>query len=315
MSDDERGQDEPRMSPITRRIVNSSAAIALEKIEEITFQHTVLCQTSMPYQRTSERRIERRNGIVRLLMEAGSALDPDRGDYVDQPLPHGPKARLILTHLNREAMRRQNPVVELEDSLTGYVRNLLARSPNGREVASFKNQMTQLAVATIRLGVVKERRAIQFNTQVVDALDLWAPSDPNQRVIWPSTVTLNQRYFESLVEHAVPLDERAIRALQHSAVALDVYAWLAQRLHRVPMGRGQFLPWLSLHEQFGGGYKRLRAFRAFFLAQLRAVHTQYPQARIDVEGTQGIRLWHSPPPVPPSLMTGPGTTITGTVTE
>ena len=123
--------DEPRMTAITRRIVESSAAIALERLDDITFQHTVLCQTSMPYQRTDVRRLQRRNGNVLLLMEAGFALDPATEEYVEQPLPHGPKARLILTHLNREAMRRQDPVVELDDSLTGYVRNLLARTPNG----------------------------------------------------------------------------------------------------------------------------------------------------------------------------------------
>ncbi|MCY4671753.1 MAG: replication protein RepA [Rhodococcus sp.] len=312
MTDDEHNE-EPRMSPITRRIVNSSAAIALEEIDDITFQHTVLCQTSMPYQRTAARRLERRNGIVRLLMEAGEALDPVRGEFIATPLPYGPKARLILTHLNREAMRRQDPVVELEDSLTGYVRNLLDRSPNGREIAAFKNQMTQLSVSTIRLGVVKDRRAIQFNTQVVDALDLWAPSDPDQRVIWPSTVTLNTRYFESLMEHAVPLNERAVRALQHSAVGLDIYAWLAQRLHRIPAGHSQFVPWTGLHTQFGTGYKLIRQFRVFFLKQLRAVLTQYPNARVEVEGTNGMRLHRSPPPVRPKLISGPGGTINGTL--
>ena len=169
--------------------------------------------------------------------------------------------------------------------------------------------MTQLSVSTIRLGVVQERRAIQLNTQIVDALDLWAPADPNQRVIWPSTVTLNTRYFESLMEHAVPLDERAVRALQHSAVGLDLYAWLAQRLHRIPLGHSQFVPWSGLHTQFGSGYKQVRQFRTFFVKQLRAVLTQYPGARVEVEGTSGLRLRRSPAPVPPRLMRGPGRTI------
>ena len=57
-------------------------------------------------------------------------------------------------------------------------------------------------------------------------------------------------YFESLTRHAVPLDERAIAALAHSAMALDVYCWLAQRLHRIPEGKPQFVPWAALFEQF-----------------------------------------------------------------
>ena len=316
MTDDRDEQSKPkRLSPITRRIINTSAAIALEDLEDITFQHTVLCQTSMPYRSVQVRRWERRNGAVRLVMEAGEALDPDKAEFVDMPLPHGPKARLILTHLNREAMQQQQPVIELDDSLTAYVRNVLGYSPNGREIGAFKDQITQLAVSRMRLGMLQQGHAIQVNAQVVDAFDLWAPANPDQHVMWPSTIELNQRYFESLLEHAVPLDERAIRGLQHSAVALDVYAWLAQRLHRISEGKSQFIPWAALHEQFGAGYKEVRFFRRCFLEQLRAVHTQYPQARIEVEGTKGIRLCHSPPPVPLRLITGPGTTLNGELSE
>ena len=111
------------------------------------------------------------------------------------------------------------------------------------------------------------------------------------------------------MRHAVPLDERAVAALAHSALALDIYTWLAQRLHRVPNGRGQFAPWPAIHEQFGGGYQQIRQFRGFFLKQLRAVQTQYPQARIEADET-GVRLRNSPPPVPPRLLVpGYGTTL------
>ena len=106
----------------------------------------------------------------------------------------------------------------------------------------------------------------------------------------------------------MPLDERAVAALAHSAVALDTYTWLAQRLHRIAEGREELVPWAPLHEQFGAGYAEIRFFRRFFLAQLRAVHTQYPQARITAD-EKGLRLRHSRPPVAPKLLSGPGTTF------
>lgn len=37
---------------------------------------------------------------------------------------------------------------------------------------------------------------------------------------------------------AVPLNETAVMRLAHNAMALDIYTWLAQRLHRVPEGPG-----------------------------------------------------------------------------
>jgi len=55
-------------------------------------------------------------------------------------------------------------------------------------------------------------------------------------VLWPSVIRLSHEYFTSLQNHAVPLDEQALGGLAHSAMALDTYAWLAQRLHRVPQG-------------------------------------------------------------------------------
>jgi hypothetical protein len=115
-------------------------------------------------------------------------------------------------------------------------------------------------------------------------------------------VALSLDYFETLSRHAVPLDERAVAALAKSATALDAYCWLAQRLHRIPAGKPQFVPWAALYEQFGEGYSLVRQFRAFFVRQLRQVQTAYPAARIETDG-HGMRLWHSPPPLLKRLVT------------
>jgi len=53
----------------------------------------------------------------------------------------------------------------------------------------------------------------------------------------------------SLQTHAMPLNERALAGLVHSAMALDLYAWLAQCLHRVPRRQTYFVPWASLEER------------------------------------------------------------------
>lgn len=68
---------------------------------------------------------------------------------------------------------------------------------------------------------------------LIRRFDVWFPKDPRQRTLWPSEVHLSQAFFDSLLNHAQPLDPRAIRGLQHSARALDSYVWLANRLPRV----------------------------------------------------------------------------------
>jgi len=129
----------------------------------------------------------------------------------------------------------------------------------------------------------------------VSEFEIWG-SDERQRVLWPSTVSLSHAYFESLQRHAVPLDERALVVLAHSAMALDLYAWLAQRLHRIPKPHRQLVPWVALWDQFGQGYARLRKFREKFLQALRQVHVVYPAAKLEVNG-KGLLLYTSPPPV------------------
>ena len=113
-------------------------------------------------------------------------------------------------------------------------------------------------------------------------------------MLWPATVRLGGAYIHSRGRHAVPLGCRA--AQSSSSMALGVYVWLAQRLHRVPTGKPQFVDWNSLHEQFGQGYDRIRDFRRRFLQTLHQVGAAYPTARITADD-RGLSLEHSPPPV------------------
>ena len=293
-------------SAVHHRLIEASVDIALASCEQIVFQHTVLCQTGMPYRNPGEsvRRWERRNGVVVLEIDAGRIMHPVKQQFVDMPLPFGARARLILIHLNGEALRTGSPEIEVEDSLTAFAQRILGRYPRGRDIRTFKEQLGALSTATVRLGIANGERAAQLTGQIVEVLDLWAPADPCQRVLWPSTIQLGERYFASLTNHAVPLDERAVKALAHSAMGLDVYAWLAQRLHRVPRGRAQLVPWTALHEQFGQGYRRIRKFREKFVHTLTEIYTQYRAARIEVD-QKGLTLRNSPPPVGPRMGDAP----------
>ena len=289
-------QDVPSSTPITDRLIRTGAEISLGEVDGITYQHTVLCQTAMPYRKLQDRTWDRRNGRVRLRVVAGEALDPRTEEYVEMPLPYGSRVRLILMHLNGEALRSGEPTIEVGRSLTTFARRIIGYDPTGPHLRNFRRQLTSLAAATVRLAMVHDGTAHQVNTNIITAMDLWAPNHPHQASLWSSVVELNERYFRSLAAHAVPLDERAISALSHSAMALDIYTWLAQRLHRVPRGRQEMVPWTSLLEQFGAGYIRVRAFRAFFTKQLVAVHTQYPDARFEAD-QKGLWIRNSPPPI------------------
>lgn len=265
----------------------------------ILFQHSVLCQTCMPYDDPKETRIwQRRNGNIRLEVLAGRVLDPNIREVVEVGLPFGPKPRLVLYHLNAEALRTKSPTVNLERSLTAFVtRTLKLKTPGGRTILAVKEQLNRLAAADFRFYAEYEGHALTVKGAVIKSLDLWISKDERQRVLWPSVVEFSLDYFESLLAHGVPLQEEAVSRLSHTAIGLDVYTWLAQRLYRISVSKPAFIAWACLKEQFGPNYGRMTNFRRFFLKTLKQVKVVYPDANFTVDEKKGITLEHSRPPV------------------
>jgi len=293
-----------QLTPVEKRSLEASVSIATETLEQIAFQHTVLCQTCMPYRNPGDeiRVWEREQGDIALLIEAGVARHPETNRWVKLGLPFGPKARLILAHLNAEALRSGSPKIEVERSLTAFVRRLQdptkrgKSGPNGYQIRAFKDQLGRLSTALLRIATINDNHPFQIDEKVVSGFDLWFPKDEQQRVLWPSTIQLSLDYFVSLQKHAVPLDERALAALSHSAMALDIYTWLAQRLHRIPRGKSQPIRWAAIKGQFGGEFKRMNDFKETFRLALCQVLLCYPKAKIEANHG-GLTLRNSPPPV------------------
>ena len=135
-----------------------------------------------------------------------------------------------------------------------------------------------------------------MQTHIVSGFDLWFPKDERQRVLWPSTVRLSLDYFESLQRHAVPLDERAIAALSHSAMALDIYAgWrsacTASTRASPPSSRGR-----RSRTSSAGITAESGKFTRVFRQTLDIVLSQYRGARLELDD-RGMTLRNSPPPV------------------
>lgn len=284
------------LSPIQQRLLSMPA-----DEDDILFGHSVMCQCGMPYRDPGAevRHWDRRNGRVSMRIQAGSAYDATQEAWVDVGLPHGPKPRLVLYHLNTLALRTQSPLLELTDnSLTAFVRRTLDLDPMGRNLRIVKDQLTRLASADFRFGMGQDGRSVTVKGNIVDGFELWMPKNEKQRVLWPTTVAFSTVYFESLMQHAVPLNEHAVARLSHTAMGLDVYTWSAQRLHRVPVGKPSIVPWISLQEQFGQGYDRIRDFKRFFERTLKQVKAVYPAARFDLS-EKGMTIYNSPPPISP----------------
>ena len=284
------------IDPNCQRLIQASVDIATGDVGEILFQHSILCQCGMPYRDPGPDVLTwtRKNGDVSFHMRASDVEHPD-GQWKPVGLPFGPKPRLILMHLNGEALRQQRPCIEVDATLTKFVQRIDLPS-KGKNINAVKTHVGKLANTQISLAgpVESSGRRGQVNTNIVEGFDLWFTHAEAQQVFWPATVTLSPRYFESLMKHAVPLSETAIAALRNTPLALDIYTWLAQRLHRVKGHQG--IPWPVMQAQFGEQYKDLRFFRRDFTRTLKKVLTVYPDARVEIN-RRGVQLYASKPPI------------------
>ena len=294
-----------QLTPKQERIVSTVADKPSEPDpdQSITYSHSTLCQTSLPVKKQPGiTKWSVQNGRAQILITAGDIFDSELNKWIELELPYGPKPRLVLYDWNRQAVITKNPEINVEKTLRAFMKRLNI-SLGGRDYKNIKNQLSCLAACQFSLGLrTTDSTDITAYGRIAKNITLLRTEEKNNRVRWPQIITLSVEYFESLLEHAVPLDENALHALQDSALELDLYSMLAERLHRIPPDKPQFIPWKNLYEQYGTGYSRLDHFRNKFRKHLQNVVAVYHSANIKEFTTasgrsKGILLKNSPPPV------------------
>lgn len=294
----------PKTTPTTpreARLVKKAAEIASERPDDDDrgYMHSIMCQVGLPRSKVDATSFERHSGGAALLVEAGKLWDGKQ--FVQQPIPYGPMPRLMLAWMNTYAVRFNTAEIPVGDSASEFLR-MLGKTPNGGRnsvYTTFRKQVQALSACRITLGFNANGRAHTYEGKPIKHFEAWIASTEEQRPLWPGSVTFSDDYYQTLKSHAVPLDLRAFMELKGSALAMDVYTWLAQRLHRIE-GRPVVLHWASLREQFGQEYQGKdpdKDFKKKFLHALRAVLAVYPQARVK-QVTGGVMLMASPPPIP-----------------
>ena len=288
------------MSRTTARLIDASAEIMGDpEPDELAFLHVVLAQCGLPYREPATRDYMRYNGRASLIVTAGHLFDPQTRRPLLQGIPYGAKPRLLMIHLCTEAVRRQTATVPVADSMSAFMRDLGLSVSGGTKgsIGRFKEQLNRLAAARLQLVLDLGDHGTTINpAPMIQRFDVWFPADHRQRVLWPSEIVLSTEFFDSLKGHALPLDPRAIQALQHSARALDVYTWLAHRLPRVKGRNGDRVSWGALQAQFGPDMGDAKKFRRDLLTAIRQVLAAYRAAKVEqIEG--GLLLRRSAPPI------------------
>nr|WP_015062356.1 replication protein RepA [Acetobacter pasteurianus]AFK89006.1 IncW-like replication protein [Acetobacter pasteurianus] len=283
-------QGELVLTPTNAKIVRLSAEIRSTPAERPEYLHTVLCQVGLPRRQITGTTFERRNGKASLLITAGKAWDGK--NWQQQLVPYGTRPRLALFHISTEAIRLQSRTVPIGRSISAFMRRL-NMDTNGRNMTAFRQQMNALCACHMQLGYGIQN----MDAKPIQKYDAWTN---NGELGKESVIELSEKFWLGLKDAAVPLDSRALEALQHSCLALDIYTWLAHRLRRVSKQNGEIVSWANMREQFGQEYSDDKNFKRTFNAALRQVLEVYPQARLEPLRVRGLKLLPSPAPVSPT---------------
>ncbi len=301
-----------------REVIETHLAIETEdakKAGALGFMARALVIATMPYKDqknpdgTPKESFTRQNGDFKLRIVAG----------YDGGIPFGIYPRLLMSWVTTEAVRKQSPVIELGDSLSIFLRDVLdLRSTGGGKrgtATRVSEQMKRLfgSLITAQYSGSQEKRGfVMKNVLIADELEvdeneenaLWTPQKGHEAGTWRSKVKLTNNFFQECIANPVPIDLRAFKALRGSPLAMDIYTWLTYRMSYV-QSTTRPITWEALMLQFGSGYgsmanpsptalkQSVLDFKKNFLRALKLVHTVYPEARLTYNDS-GLILMPSP---------------------
>jgi hypothetical protein len=282
-----RGRAETRAE---RQAIEAAGAILAEEESRLGITHAGFAMTSLPHKHIEDPLWRRQGHRTTLLVESGRT---GNGGWIG--VPYGSMARLILLYLQTEAVRSNNPEVELGRSMHAWL-SRMEISTGGKNYRLVGEQARRISAC--RLTFLTEMPGAEMRQNgafVQNAITLTIDADERQRGLWQDSVRLDDGFWRSLKEHPVPVREEAVRAIGARSLALDVYIWLAYRLHALT--KATPVTWTALHAQFGAGFKAVRQLKPTFREALTLALAVYPEARVDLEAS-GAVLHPSPPAVP-----------------
>lgn len=289
----------PTMSKAQINLLEIAIGMMSEEAGGIGISHSGFALTCLPHKsidKSDKPHLWRKPGYkTTLLVQSGYT---EAGDLVG--IPFGSRARMILVYLQTQAVRNNSPVIELGPSLHAWMKNMGVSSAGGMTYKQIAEQARRISACTLTFLTGDATTEIRSNGAFIeDSVLSFRADDQSQPQLWNDQVKLHKRFFDDLRRHPVPILESALRNIASNSAAIDLYIWLAYRLH--VLEEPKLMPWPALFEQFGGGYQHLRQFKQPFLDSLKVAMAAYPEARVTLDDKmQGIVLHPSPSPVPKS---------------
>ena len=275
---------------LQRQAVEAAALVLADEENRLGIIHAGFAMTSLPHKRIDAAFWKRQGNRTTLLVESGRDRE---GELIG--VPYGSIARLILLYLQTEAVRTGSPEVELGRSMKAWMTRM-SLSAGGKTYQLVSEQARRISGCRLTFFTDLTNAELRSNGAFVQSsISLSGLADENQPSLWQDKVRLDDGFWRSLKEHPVPVREEALRAIGTRSFAIDVYIWLAYRLHALT--KPTAITWAAIHAQFGAGFRLVRQIKPTFLEALQMALAVYPEARVDIDD-QGVLLHPSLPAVP-----------------
>jgi len=281
-----------------RQIADNAGAAIIRECEgsgQLGYSYSAWCLAGLPHRELPPGK----NWLIstdyaRLLVRPGVRLRDDNSEEALR-VPMGSFARLLLIDWQTEALERGSREIVLGKSASALMARLgLKRGgPSNRKIA---DQLERLATCSIDFSFGTDAHGVIVNERLVEAFGYVGALDPRTRkdMRLVERVVLSQAFYNELRRHPVLVDRAAIRTLTTSPMAIDLYLWLAFRLHQ--LHKETPISWEKLWKQFGTGVAALKNFRPQFEPPLHLALAAYKGAKVKVFD-RGLILEPSPPPV------------------
>ncbi|HYD64767.1 replication protein RepA [Azospirillum sp.] len=291
-----------RVPTTDRKIVDTAAAVLATESRAMGITYAGFCLTSLPHNELPDDQIWERHGHrVKLVVEPGRLPD-HTGNMRLYGVPYGSRARMIMIYLQSRAIQTNSPEVELGQSMYEWMTRM-GISDGGKQYRQVREQADRISACHLTFVWSEEqgqRQRFSKDSIVKDGIQL-SSGDPKQLRLWVDTVRLSDSFFKALKEHPVPVWEPAMKLISSKSMSIDLYVWLAYRLH--VLTEPTPITWAALYAQFGFSYQNLKHFKPRFIESLKMATAVYPEANVEVN-EKGLVLRPSAPPIPQRKLLG-----------
>ena len=189
-----------------RLCVDAAYEVMADDRGKVDIAHAGFAMAALPHRRTTEAVWEREGGQIKLLVESGL-------DSAKQPIgiPYGAVARMILLYLQTQAVKTRSREIELGASMNAWLTAM--DIPIGGKTYQIVREQSR-RISRCRLTFFRRTSTAELVTNGAFVRDAILPLDPTnagQMPLWQEKVRLDEGFYQSLIEHPLPLRETAIR--------------------------------------------------------------------------------------------------------